>query len=263
MGMLLRSVLTVSIFGIAAAGMPACGGDNSSSGSGGSGGDGTSIQQAQLAQIADIYCNLILSCGCGVSYEDELACFIDIYTLLLDIGNPSTIPPDEPLAFDQECYDRWLETAQNADCELSNGLPACEERCSVFYGTRYLGTPCTDIGGGASVCTRGLQCIGGECRDPCVTSDGPVTCLDGWCPEGQFCDQSVNLCIEIPGLGPCQTHNDCALGLRCIAGHCSVDVHELEGSDCSEFGTCAFGLACENGVCVSEAPVCGAIWQLL
>lgn len=136
------------------------------------------------------------------------------------------------------------------------------------------------------VCEDSFDCPNGTC-EPTAT---PGQCIDDFepdepCPSGQFCSESLGLCIECDSDGDCDDNDlctgseSCDLGtFTCIAGtplvcshltdECNVGMCDpvtgcfasaiADGVSCTDNDTCTLQSECSGGVCVG-VPTNGCV----
>jgi hypothetical protein len=129
------------------------------------------------------------------------------------------------------------------------GLAKIEAACVAVYNKGGLkGSACTvDVDCDA---TNGLRCIvrvggKGHCEVPVVMEPGESCALyEAQCPDGYFCETTLN-CVQKPGLG-----GICGAGQSCAAGfRCDETAHKCE-AQLPNGSTCKFDSDCVGGFCI-------------
>jgi hypothetical protein len=171
--------------------------------------------------------------------------------------NPSGLPyhpehAEDCIAAHASVYGSWkVDTA---------GLAKIEAACVAVYNKGGIkGSVCTvDLDCDAA---NGLRCVvrvGGQgaCQVPDVVPPG-ASCAapDTQCPDGYFCETTLN-CVQKPGLGGiCGDGQPCAVGFRCNDTEHKCEAQLPNGSTCADAGDCIAGL-CEIAVAGAASGKC-------
>lgn len=166
-------------------------------------------------------------------------------------------------------------------CEADGYCDPSTFRCTPRVGA---GAACTPLGLGEDSCAAGLTCVIGAEGASCAprVAEGAACTGESVCVEGAYCIDGT--CQAGMGGNPCDTTEDCAVGLHCDrrmdvclppsseGGPCSYgdggcapglycDTSDVcvrgggLGSSCGSFEGCDVGLACIESVCVMRVAL--------
>jgi hypothetical protein len=183
-----------------------------------------------------------VSGSCQFTHNDNV-CDDGLYCTVSDqcSGGTCTGQPRECSSglaiFCDENRDACVECLVNADCD--DGNLCTDDVCNDGVCFNYVnGEPCND----GLFCTINDQCMGGTC-----------TGSPNDCSPGEFCDETLDACVECVVDGHCPDDGNPCTDAACINSACQ---HVPNTDLCDDGLVCTENDQCSNGNCVGDALSC-------
>lgn len=186
------------------------------------------------------FCNAVLQCQVISGCTDNTDCETQGQDLICNVKTGQCSPRGVCLGDSQCPLGRICDSGTGA-C-----VPACRDDADCVLGAGCI------IPGGQTL---------GECRAGACANTAA-------CPPGDFCDLTVNQCVEDergPFCGPCQFFDPSDPQCGDPANYCLIDTGDPSGDghfcgvDCSQQQGCPSGFACQDVIIVGPpaTPQCG------
>lgn len=214
--------------------------------------DPTQPADVLLAALNRLECERQLECGVPIVNQgaDLASCLEEerASALMASFLERGIAPDAQSVCL---CYEAFAQGACE-DLYRRSVDPSC---ASLFAGPAALGEPCSF----AFDCQEGLVCdLSSQCPGACIQA--PDSCVEGECPEGQYCSDNTNVCLPRAELGASCKFVPCLEGTFCMV---SQDFEtqicqrpSAPGEPCVPLeGACTEGHACQNEIC---SPIPGA-----